>query len=342
MRNDHSLADQSGRQENVTIPHEPPPRKMQGRIFPAPASDNLSGQDRQMAASGTTSGAAYDHVKGNERVQPPQEYEQNKQSMQSNVSLSCQFVSNYGSNLARSANRDTISSGPNSHQSDEPLTHQEPEPPQQLSIRNAAHRLRANVTRMDETVRQDSTRNFSSTLGEISVPPSTVSGISGERATVIVSASSQPALAIGSHRGVIVQYGENSNSSDAGTCVEGGTLLDRDVIAASGAKVSGPARSLDSSSVHGDEARLRLLRARIAAAKELERTLTTNISNGGVPSRVAPHETASGVCPSAGTRRHLLAACAVSAAPGTVASGNLVPESRKKPLSEEEAALRQI
>ena len=255
--------------------------------------------------------------------------------------------------MAILGNKDTVSSGPNFHQFDQS---QGPDPPRQLSIRNAARRLRASVTRIDDPVPQDSTRNCSS-ISSLASP--IAPDISGEPATgegAIVSAPSQPALDVEpdrSHRRLVARSaksGENSNFSDVVSVIDEGTSLPSDshVIVVSNTKKPGATQSLGSSTMHGNGARLRLLRARIAAAKELERSLTTNNANdnnnnGSVSSRAAPHETDSGVSPLAGTRTDALAARGVSAAPSTVASGDILPETREKPLlSEEEAALRRI
>jgi len=321
---------------------------MQGRVSTAPASNNLSRQDRQLTLSGTIFEAVGDTVSGNKREQPSQGHGKNVGSARSNLS-SPQIIANYESNLAILGNEDTVSSGPNFHQLGRS---QGRDPPRQLSIRNAARRLRANVTRMDDSVPQESTRNCSS-ISSLASP--NAPDISGEPATgegAIVSAPSQPALDIEpdrSHCRLVarsVKSGENSNFSDV-SATEKGTSLSSDshVIVVSDTKKPGATQSFGSSIVHGNEARLRLLRARIAAAKELERSLTTNNANSNndsVSSRAAPHETDSGVSLPASTRTNTLAARGDSTAPGAVASGDILPETREKPLLLEEAALRQI
>jgi hypothetical protein len=353
-QDDALLIGESGRLGNgqSAVATHAPLRKTQVPMSAAPAGDNFSEQDRQVVFS--ISEATDNCAKGKKHTS--QGHEGNKPSMLSDLSPSCQIVSECESNLASSADGSTASRGQNIHPSDQPPTFQEPNRrPRELSIRNAARRLRANATRQDGLLPQDLAHNHSSTLVNTSVPSSTVSSTSEELATgkgAIVSAPSQPAFKVGPdhpRRCFIIESaktGENSNSSDAGTGVEEARPSTAShVIAASDTKVSGATRSLDSLAVRGNEAneaRLRLLRARITAGKELERTLTTNNNNNDVSNRAVPHETVSVPSLFAGTRTDTLAARADNAAPGTVASGDLAAETQRKPLSVEEAALRRV
>lgn len=329
-----------------------PPRKTRGQASATPAGDNLSERDHQVVFSGTIFEATGNIPKGEARGQPSQGCDENEHATRSDLSPSRQITSDYGSNLASSADRSTTSPGRNAHPFDQSLACRGPDRPRELSIRNAARRLRVNVTRQVSLLPQEPALDDSSTLVKTSIHSSTVSSVGEELATgkgAIVSAPSRPVLKVGSdapRRCRVIQSvktGENSSASDTGTGVEGARPSpESHVIAASDTKVSGATRSLDSSTVRSNEARLRLLRARIAAGKELERTLTTNSNNRDVSSRAVPHETASVTSLSAGMRTDTLAAGAVRAAPGTLAIGDLATKTQGKPLSEEEAALRRI